>query len=428
MWEFPHNEGIIARRDFDDLRRTTYAEFQAWCPEEIIYQHHKSEHWIRLVCPLHSGKACGSLVHFLDTKDMGALKNANLGFVAFDQAEEVSYDAFIWAGTRLRLSHIPYRPRLLSANPGPGWVKKIFIDKVRPSIDDTAETPLECCAGRDRCAAGVHRFVPALPKDNPHLPPGYVEEQVADMPEAYAKMLIDGLWDVVLNAVYTDLSRPLHLRKIPEETIWKPFWGAIGVDYGEGHFSAVVAITVDQNNRKWVRETWAMRGGDIDEIVKAVRRMADKYHINRGRTDPRQNVLAQVLSASEDKRVQKYAFVKATGEQGSREARIGLVQGLLKPKPGPRQAVVLDAKRRSAYGPFLIEELLPGLFIDADGEGNWQLFEEAMLYRWERTTARGLRIPDRRDEDRVAAMEYGIEEIERPSHQPSGKVLVQIGR
>lgn len=428
MWEYPHNEGIIARRDFDDLRRTTYAEFQAWCPEEIIYQHHKSEHWIRLICPLHPGKACGSLVHFIDTKDLNALKNQNLGFVAFDQAEEVSYDAFIWAGTRLRLGHIPYRPRLLSANPGPGWVKKIFIQQIQPSIDDTPEKPLKCCAGQRQCLARRHRFVPALPKDNPYLPAGYVEEQVADMPEAYAKMLLEGLWDVVLNAVYTDLDRKVHFRSVPAGTVWKPFWGAIGVDYGEGHFSTVVAITIDQDNRLWVREVWAQRGGDINEIAKAVQRMCAKYHINRGRTDPRQNVLAQILSMSEDRKVQKYSFVKAQGEQGSREARIGLVQGLLKVKPGPRQPAVYDARYPALNGPFIEEEYLPGIFIDADGDGCSDLFDEATVYKWERNNAGQLRIPDRRDEDRVAGMEYGVEEIQRPSHTPSPEYLVSISR
>lgn len=428
MWEYPHNEGVIARRDFDDLRRTTYAEFQAWCPEEIIYQHHKSEHWIRLICPLHPGKACGSLVHFLDTKDLNALKNQNLGFVAFDQAEEISYDAFIWAGTRLRLAHIPYRPRLLSANPGPGWVKKIFIDRIQPSIDDTPERPLKCCVGQERCLAGRHRFVPALPKDNPHLPDGYVEEQVAEMPTAYAQMLIEGKWDVVLNAVYTDLDRRIHFRQIPEGTVWKPFWGAIGVDFGRSHFSTVVAITVDINDRLWVRETWAQRGGDINEIVKAVQRLADKYHINRGRTDPEQDVLAQLLSGGEDRKIQKYSFSRARGEQGSREARIGLVQGLLKVKPGPRRPAMYDAKLPAVYGPFVEQEFLPGIFIDAEGEGNSALFDELQLYRWERNPQGQLGIPLRRDEDRVAAMEYGVEEIARPSHTPSPGYEVSFGR
>jgi len=423
LWQIPHNEGVIARRDFDDLRRTTYAEFLRWCPPDLIEQHHKSEHWIRLRCSIHAqgDSACpgGSLVHFLDAKDTAALKNSNLGFVCFDQAEEISYDAFIWARTRIR-RRFAYTPLLLSANPGPGWVKSLFIDKMRPSIDDEPETPLECCQG-PVCRQGIHKFVPALPRDNPHLPAGYVEAQLANMPPAYAQMLIEGRWDVTLNSIYTMLDRQLHLREIPKGLEMRPFAGAIGVDYGRGHLSAIVAVTVDVHGRRWVRETWAKNGGDIHEISREVFRMCQKYDINRGRTDPQEGVLAQVLSGSEDRKGQKYNFSRSEIRAGSREARIGLLATALMPRPGTPVHLVNVARGQAEFhGPFTESEMQPGLLIDAYGPGNRELWVELLGYHYERTNQGTLRTPspDRTDDDRVAALEDAMEELERPHNVP----------
>ena len=373
MWQYPHNEGIIGRRDGDDLRRTTYADFLRWCPDELIYQHHKAERWLRLVCPLQPGAGCGSLVHFQELKDLGGLKNANLGFVAFDQAEEISYDAYVWAKTRLRRADIPYRPLLLSANPAPGWVKKIFIEGVRPSIDDTPETALECCRPGSACRDGIHRFVPALPSENPHLPEGYAERQTAGMPPAYARMLIEGQWDVVLNAIYDLLDRPKHLVPLSGRERWTD--GAIGVDYGRVHKSAVVTVTRDTSGVVWARECWAETGGDPQPIEDAVRSAKVRYRLHK--------VVADQPGAP-------LGYKVAESGAGSRYRRIQRVYKYLK---------------------------AGALKFDASGRGVRELFEECLAYRWERretATAEEL-LPVRKDDDRVAALEHAFEALEQAS-------------
>ena len=111
--------------------------------------------------------------------DQGAidrLKSMDLGWFAIDQAEETSEAHFFLLASRLRLNVDGVRYKgLLSANPTPGWVKHRFIEQ---SLDD-------------------HVFVPALPKDNPHLPSDYEENLRKLYPSELVKQLLEGDWDVL---------------------------------------------------------------------------------------------------------------------------------------------------------------------------------------------------------------------------------------
>jgi hypothetical protein len=72
---------------------------------------------------------------------------------------------------RLKLSGIHYYG-LLASNPDPGWLKYRFIDQKKED----------------------HVFVPALPKDNPHLPPDYVPRLQRVFPDEWQKRFLEGDW------------------------------------------------------------------------------------------------------------------------------------------------------------------------------------------------------------------------------------------
>jgi hypothetical protein len=114
----------------------------------------------------------------------------------------------------------------------------------------------------------------------------------------------------------------------------------------------------------------------LQAIEDAARGQKVRYRITRGKTDPIQEVLAQRL-----------AFTAAKSGAGTRNQRIGMVTKLL------------DAK---------------ALMFDLDGPGVRELFDEALSYRYEQRET-DFNIEDvvvRKDDDRIAALEYAIEALE----------------
>jgi hypothetical protein len=267
-------------------------------------------------------------------------------------------------------------------------------------------------------------------RTNPYMPKEEIEQARIDArSDSIFRQEYEADFEAVGNAIY-ELDPNLHMQPIPEGILFPEWQGAIGVDYGAGgnnHPSAVVAITPDSSGHLWVRETW-LGGGDVEEIARQVRRMCETYRIVRGRTDPNQEVLAQVLSGSETKMVQRYRFNKAIMRQGAREGRIGIVQGLLKPKYGPVLSLAQISRGNAYMGPHL--EQAPGLILDRNGPGNVELFAEMKAYHWEPLPSGALR-PQPEGEDRVAALEYGAEELQRPIASASREVVTHsytIGR
>ena len=341
-WQYKGNEGIVGRRDFDDLRRTTYAEVLKWCPPELIRQHHRSEHWLELIN--------GSVMHFMELKDSGGLKNLNLGWFAIDQAEEVPYESYMWLQSRLRRAGVDQYFGLLSANPELGWVKDTFVDQ---RIDG-------------------HVFVPALPEDNPHLPADYVEGLLSRWPDTYVRKLLRGSWDVVENAIYPQLDRRKHLIPCDARQVWSD--GAIGVDYGDVHPHAVVAVSRASTGRLWVREVWT--GHDYDELFSTMGDFKARYKIHKVRVDPMLKGWERLIRVE-----------RADSSPGSRKNRIELITRLLN-----ANALSLDVNG-----------------ADMDG-----LYTEMVGYRWDihETDTATVRQPVRKNDDRVAALEYAIEELE----------------
>lgn len=198
-------------------------------------------------------------------------------------------------------------------------------------------------------------------------------ESIAGLTGTRYQRLVLGEWIGMENAIYPQLDPSAQLGSLPERVGWET--GAIGIDYGRVHLSAVVAVTRDSTGIYWVREVWAESGGDPQKIEDMSRGMKVRYRISRGRVDPIQEFMAQ-----------KLAFKTASIAAGSRKARIGYVTRLL------------DAG---------------ALKFDADAPGVRDLFDEMLGYRYERRET-DTNIDDvvvRKDDDRVAALEYAIEEL-----------------
>jgi hypothetical protein len=150
---------------------------EEYIPRDIIAQHHQTESFFRLVN--------GSIIYYGglgdDLKAIDRLKSMSLGWFGIDQAEETSESHYFMLASRLRLNlpNITYKG-LLTANPAPGWVKFRFIEQSLPD----------------------HAFIPALPKDNPHLPSDYESNLRQLYPEELVRQLLEGDWDALEHGNY----------------------------------------------------------------------------------------------------------------------------------------------------------------------------------------------------------------------------------
>jgi len=198
-----------------------------------------------------------------------------------------------------------------------------------------------------------------------------------------------GDWQGMENAIYT-LSREAHIQEchvLPHE--WG--MGAIGVDYGDVHPKAAVAVQIGPTGRWWIRECHVT--DDDTELEAAIRGMMQRFKITRIRVDPNQAYLGHKLGGKVAKR-----------GPGTRKQRIDMMDTLFNSSP-------------------------PTLVLVKDGHGNEQLWNELNLYRWEKRESSIMEelIPVRIAEDRVAATEYAVEELmEAQGQRPlpaSAKVL-----
>lgn len=225
----------------------------------------------------------------------------------------------------------------------------------------------------------------------------YVENTLGGMSGTRYQRYVLGEWVGMENAVYDNFDQAKVVVALPERSYFGD--GAIGVDFGEIHNSAVCVVQVDSRGYFWVRETWAEPTKNVGLLEEATRARKLRYRINKGECDPLQDVLAYHLG-----------FDVATKGPGTRKKRISLVYELL----------AGDALR-----------------IDAYGEGNQELVDEILDYRWEAKespTDEWLE-PVRKNDDRVAALEYAIEklrgmktEVRRPTQARRPQYRQQTGR
>jgi phage terminase large subunit len=170
--KIPGNRGAIIRKHLTTLRRTTMVTFFETADSKLFKEYNKTEQKVTL--------RNGSEILFLEadeSKDplFEKLKSLELGWFAIDEASELPKKAFQILVSRLRWK--PARGNyfgLLASNPEQCWIKEDFIDSPKPD----------------------HAYFPALPKDNPFLPPEYISNLRAIFDELQQRKYIDGDWNI----------------------------------------------------------------------------------------------------------------------------------------------------------------------------------------------------------------------------------------
>ena len=383
----PGSETLVGRQDFVDLKDTTLRQFDRMTlglPHRHKYDSSPTFRELR-----RSALAPWGRVTFRGLEDWESLMSTEYGEIFIEEAHEVPLEAALGLLSRLRHPAARVYVMLICFNPMGGWPERWFMKGELPK--DVSEIP----------GLQVH-FVPARMSDNPHLRPGYEEMLRGMYPEHLVRKLIDGLPGGVENAVYPHFLRDVHILDLPADVRFVD--GAFGADYGRVHKSAVVAVSVDQHGRRWVREAWGKPSDDHGaQLVRRVGEIRQTYSLRRGRVDPNQDHLAGSLNAS----------LAKTGE-GSRQTRINMTGRLFNVFPnGIVPAFGEDTRNRAPRTVSTLPDS-PGLFLVRGAPGIDELAEQLELYHYQHKTSdvKDEMVVARVDEDLVAALEYAVEELE----------------
>lgn len=245
--DYKGNVGYLARHELESFKKTTLMSLEEFLPSKVVQRHNRADHEIEL-----SG---GSKILYGglgdDQKAIERLKSMNLGFFGIDQAEETTETHFFMLSSRLRLAipGIRYKA-LLTANPEPGWVRDRFISS----------------------RYADHVFIPALPKDNPHLPKDYEEKLRAlygNRPDLI-KAWLEGDWDVTTAGDYLiqySLIRAAVNRDLPAVGNC-----VVGVDVARfGDDSSVVTVRHGMKVTRiesWAKQDTVWTAGKCAEIIR----------------------------------------------------------------------------------------------------------------------------------------------------------------
>lgn len=128
------------------------------------------------------GQYGGGVLALRNLDDPSKYQSAEYALIAVDELTKNSRKTFDIIRGSLRWPGIERTQFIAATNPtGPGaaWVRQLWVERdIPPELGHLADE---------------FAFLPALPADNPHLPPSYVDE-LRSLPEPLRKAWLDGDW------------------------------------------------------------------------------------------------------------------------------------------------------------------------------------------------------------------------------------------
>lgn len=179
--KYPGTRGLIGRAELKKLRLSTLATFFELCTKyNLIAGKHFTYNGQDHVINWYNG----SQIILMDLADMpsdpdfGRFGSLEITDYFVDEASEVSEKCVNILNSRVRFKLINDNPKgLLTCNPHKGWLYREFFD-----------------AQRNNSIRNDRRFIQALPTDNPHISPVYIES-LQMLPDIDRKRLLEGDWD-----------------------------------------------------------------------------------------------------------------------------------------------------------------------------------------------------------------------------------------
>ena len=179
--KYPNTRGLIGRAELKRLKQSTMRTFwemtaKIGMVKDVHYRYNQQDQTIHFTN--------GSEIILMDLGDFPSdpeftrLGSIEITDYFVDECAEVSKRCVDIIDSRVRYNLIQDKPKgLLSCNPHKGWLYTEYFNASRNNV-----------LRMDRA------FVQALPTDNPHLPPAYLEK-LSRLPEVDRKRLLEGDWD-----------------------------------------------------------------------------------------------------------------------------------------------------------------------------------------------------------------------------------------
>ena len=179
--KYPGTRGLIGRAELKKLRLSTMQTFFELCANyDLIAGKHYNYNGQDHVITWFNGSQT-ILMDLADTPsdpEFQRFGSIELTDYFVDEAGEVSEKCVNILASRVRYKLINDKPKgLLTCNPHKGWLYREFFDAKRSGLIRS-----------DR------EFIQALPTDNPHVSPVYLESLLL-LPEVDRKRLLEGDWD-----------------------------------------------------------------------------------------------------------------------------------------------------------------------------------------------------------------------------------------
>lgn len=198
--DYPGLVALIARQAHTSIVETTKKTMlNQVIPEKLITRSRSSggEDYVELWN--------GSRIHFVGLEDPIRWYSSEIGVVAFDEAQEIDEDTVLRIMTRLRQQGMPNKA-ILTFNPSnPGhWLQRWFI--VEGERTEHGFYKKELWMEGATASIGNAEFFFAKATDNIHLPPGYVDQNLAGMKEWMRRRYLEGLWEYISGQCFFDVD------------------------------------------------------------------------------------------------------------------------------------------------------------------------------------------------------------------------------
>lgn len=272
--EQPGIRGLVTRFTIPELRDTTETVFFDILPNEL-YKAGESKrsggHYESFTFPN------GSTILFRGIDDWNKHKSLNVGFIAYDEADEFDEETYLGMLSRVRqrdptregkargAGNITRRCVILASNPaGHNWLWRRFVNPVTaaPHTEHFTSTSL----------------------DNPYLPVEYIRS-LFDYPEPWVKRYVLCQFDDFAGQIYEQWAYDTHviepIKSFPPGSV---FW--MGMDPGTRHPTAGLWVYRDvENNRLVAVDEYKQTGLEATKhaaawrIIEAKRRARVRWRV-----------------------------------------------------------------------------------------------------------------------------------------------------
>lgn len=284
---------LIGRYRQIDLQRTTLQEWMKsiephFYAREYGGAHEKATDTFRLIN--------GSTVYFAQLKDWNRWMSAELGWIGIEEANELPETVPQMLQTRLRWTtgkgdcqraeckalpsyqphptH-PYYQMFYVCNPNPGWLKRNFWD-----LHKKGKLPPN------------RAFIPARTRQNPYLPPSYIENLYQNHDPAFVARLLEGDWDAFEGAIFSNFNAATHVWDAlePYKHLITAVYG--GIDWGHvttyAHRTCAVLVARLKGGDYLAFWEYSKQGPASEDFHQVLANMTREWNVRTWFADPTQ--------------------------------------------------------------------------------------------------------------------------------------------